>query len=270
MGDTLLKIRNLIASPNFSERIFSLLEIRLNQLLFPGKPTTQHIQSYEELIISVSWVNEELSSLLKPNSEADKAFREVESNIRNIDAKRQLPFPIYYNADITLGRLCYALTRSLKPDFIVETGVGYGVTSSLILLALEKNNLGRLISIDLHPLSDIGGEFVGIAIPDNLRHRWKLERGSSRRFLKNVISQEAGTGIFVHDSANVYTLQKWEFSAIWEKLIPGGAAVFNNINKKFLRYVQSVPDAQVFAHWQVDKPSCVTGSVVKINRTGIS
>jgi hypothetical protein len=268
VNDIVSKLRNLIASPNFFERILPLFEIRLNQFLFSRKPTTQNIRSFDGFINSVSVVNAELSSYLKPNSEAEKAFQKVQANIGEINDKNRLPFPIYYNADISLGVLCYALTRSLKPNIVIETGVGYGITSSLILLALEKNNCGKLRSIDLHPLSDVEGRFIGIAIPEHLRHRWRLERGSSRRLLKEVISREKEINVFVHDSANIYTLQKWEFSTVWGKLTPGGAAVFNNISEKFLKYIKSVPDAQVFTHWQVEKPSCVTGLIVKRSESG--
>ncbi len=263
MGDIVPKIRNLIASPNVFERIYSLSEIRLNRLLFSNKPTTQNIQSFGDFINSVSTVSSELSALLEPNSEAEQAFRKVQADIGEINDKKRLPFPIYYNADISLGMLCYALTRSLKPKMIIETGVGYGITSSLMLLSLEKNSCGKLISIDLHPLSDAQGNFVGIGIPEYLRHRWRLHRGSSRRLLKSIISEETEVNVFVHDSANVYTLQKWEFSTVWEKLVPGGAALFNNIGEKFIYYLQSVPDARVFVHWQIEKPSCVTGLIVK-------
>ena len=266
LGDVGLKIRNLIASPNFFERILSLFEIRLNHLLFSRKPTTQNIRSFGDFINSLSTVNAELTTLLKPNSEAEQAFQRVQANIGEINSNKRLPFPIYYNADVTLGMLCYALTRYLKPNIVVETGVGYGITSSLILLALEKNNDGKLISIDLHPLSDVQGSFVGIAIPDHLKYRWTLRSGSSRRYLKKILSHEGQINIFVHDSANVYTLQKWECLTIWPKVVPGGAAVFNNISGKLLKYIKSVPDAQAFTHWQIEKPSCVTGLIIKNNR----
>lgn len=268
MNDIVSKLRNLIASPNLFERVLSLLEIRLNHLLFSRKPTTQNIRSFDDFINSVSTVDAELSSFLKPNSEAEQAFQKVQADVGEINNKKQLPFPIYYNADRSLGMLCYALTRSLKPNIVIETGVGYGITSSVILLALEKNNRGKLISIDLHPLSDVEGNFVGIAVPEHLRHRWRLERGSSRLYLKKILSKQREINIFVHDSANVYTLQKWEFSTVWEKLVPGGAAVFNNISEKCLKYIKSVPDAQVFTHWQIEKPSCVTGLIIKMKKGG--
>jgi hypothetical protein len=43
----------------------------------------------------------------------------------------------------------YAAVRALTPDCIVETGVANGVSSSYLLLALQKNERGRLHSIGL-------------------------------------------------------------------------------------------------------------------------
>jgi predicted O-methyltransferase YrrM len=45
--------------------------------------------------------------------------------------------------------LCYAMCRLLRPKIAVETGVGYGWTTIFILLALEKNGVGHLHSVEL-------------------------------------------------------------------------------------------------------------------------
>ena len=43
----------------------------------------------------------------------------------------------------------YIVTRVLKPKFIVETGVGIGISSMFFLEALKENECGTLYSIDL-------------------------------------------------------------------------------------------------------------------------
>ncbi|MFA5089295.1 MAG: hypothetical protein WC552_09725, partial [Candidatus Omnitrophota bacterium] len=43
----------------------------------------------------------------------------------------------------------YALIRSKKPEKVVETGVGPGMSSAFILKALQRNGYGKLYSIDL-------------------------------------------------------------------------------------------------------------------------
>jgi len=47
------------------------------------------------------------------------------------------------------GPIIYTLIRCLKPRIVIETGVANGASSTFILSALEKNNLGKLYSIDL-------------------------------------------------------------------------------------------------------------------------
>src|SRR5579863_10306843 len=69
----------------------------------------------------------------------------------------------------------YAAIRALRPEIVVETGVANGVSSSYILLALEKNQLGSLHSIDIGAANYLPpGKTVGWTVPQFLRHRWDL------------------------------------------------------------------------------------------------
>lgn len=56
------------------------------------------------------------------------------------------------DGDARLGRLAWCLTRHLRPEFVVETGVARGLTTRVILEAMDRNGRGRLWSIDLPPL----------------------------------------------------------------------------------------------------------------------
>ena len=51
--------------------------------------------------------------------------------------------------------LLYVVTRCVKPQVFVETGVLGGFSSAFILLAMDHNNKGTLHSIDLPP-TDLG------------------------------------------------------------------------------------------------------------------
>ncbi|RMG03228.1 MAG: hypothetical protein D6735_08975 [Acidobacteria bacterium] len=70
---------------------------------------------------------------------------------------------------------------------VLETEVGYGVTSAFILKALEVNGHGTLHSVDLPPLGCDADQFVGILIPELLKYRWQLHRGVSRRVLPSLL-----------------------------------------------------------------------------------
>jgi len=146
---------------------------------------------------------------------------------------------------------------------VIETGVGYGISSALILLAMERGKLGHLVSIDLPPLADPRGLCIGIAVPENLRHRWTLRTGTSRALLPELTKSIRGPCLFLSDSANVYTLQRFEFLTVWRKLSKGGVVILNNISSRFLSFLESVTDAKVYNIRQTEKSQCVTGVVVK-------
>ncbi len=65
------------------------------------------------------------------------------------------------------GKLLYALTRHLKPQRVLEIGTADGCSASHILAAMEKNEAGKLVSLDIN-------QDAGQKIPPALRHRWEF------------------------------------------------------------------------------------------------
>jgi len=125
----------------------------------------------------------------------------------------------------------YCLVRHLRPERVVETGVGHGVTTRFILEALERNGTGRLWSIDLPPLIDRHLETeVGVAIPERLRGRWRLIRGSSRQRLRPLLAALGTIDLFVHDSMHTTRNVRFELSHAWPALSAGGAVIVDDID----------------------------------------
>ena len=81
--------------------------------------------------------------------------------------------------------------------------------------------------------------------------------------LQKILRAKENIGLFISDSANVYTLQRYEFESVWGVLSPGGAIVFNNIGHKFQKFLKFVNNARFYSIWQMEKPSCVTGILIK-------
>ena len=109
----------------------------------------------------------------------------------------------------------YCLVRALKPQLMVETGVAYGKSSAMALLAMHHNQKGKLISIDLpNPegkfLEDgaqtsTGTREVGWLVPDFLKLRWNLRLGDARQLLPAVLAESLeAPDIFIHDSLHNY------------------------------------------------------------------
>lgn len=144
----------------------------------------------------------------------------------------------------------YAAVRALAPDFIVETGVANGVSSSYLLLAIQKNGHGQLHSIGLaDPAYLPEGKELGWFVPKWLRGAWHVHVGDAREILPSVLSQLGKIRIFIHDSLHTYDHMTWEFECAYPHLSPGGLllsddALWNNAFSDFARKVKAV-DARI-------------------------
>jgi predicted O-methyltransferase YrrM len=176
--------------------------------------------------------------------------RELVSRLRvTADRIQQLrdegPFAPAHNGDAALGSLVYYACRALRPRVVIETGVAYGVTSACILTALAGNGAGRLWSIDLPPLGKAGDAYVGALVPEELRSRWQLNRGASRRLLPGILASLRHVDLFVHDSLHTRANMLWEFETVWPALTPGALLVADDAgdNSAFAEFVARVQPA---------------------------
>ena len=153
--------------------------------------------------------------------------REVAARMTTAD---RTPFTAMHNADLLLARTCYAICRSLRPKYVVETGVAYGVTTSYLLAALEANGAGVLHSIDLPPVARRADHYVGLLIPVRLRGRWHLHRGATRRLLPKLLSALHPIDMFVHDSLHTYPSVSRELELVTQYLAARGAVVVDDVD----------------------------------------
>jgi predicted O-methyltransferase YrrM len=107
--------------------------------------------------------------------------------------------------------------------------VAYGVSSAYILKALEENGYGSLDSVDLPPPGREAQRFRGVAVPDDLKGRWTLHSGFSRRILPPLLNRLGKLDMFVHDSNHTYRNMSREFEAVWPHLRGGGALVADDV-----------------------------------------
>ena len=156
-----------------------------------------------------------------------------------------LPFPIAHNAAPSLARLCYALCRALRPAVVLETGVAYGVSSSFITKALALNGHGELHSVDRAPVRPGVESYIGALVPEELRSRWTLHRGTSRRLLPRLLPQLGGVSLFIHDSQHTYRNVSWELRTVMPYLTRPAAVLVDDTaaNRAFEDWVErSRPD----------------------------
>ncbi len=141
----------------------------------------------------------------------------------------------------------YGLVREFKPRILVETGVCNGVSTAVILSALEMNNMGTLYSIDLPEYTDTEyeegtfwdgkkgavvpkGKLPGWLIPDKYRGRWHLILGRSQEKLPVLLDDLGEIDFFIHDSEHSYECMTFEYQHAWRYLRQGGLLVSDDIS----------------------------------------
>ena len=148
--------------------------------------------------------------------------------------------------------LIYTLLRHHPVDLVVETGVAQGVSSWVILAALEANGRGALISVDL-PNRDPRGYVYNAAgdrdavftkdglepgwlVPQELRSRWDLRIGPAQTILPTL---DVRPELFLHDSLHTYDQMAFELRWAWNRTPVGGFVGADDIgwNRAFQDFV---------------------------------
>jgi hypothetical protein len=166
--------------------------------------------------------------------------------LEEVEAKGIRPGPEsfkYWNdGDTGFVRSIWCLVRHLTPDRVIETGVGHGFTSRMILEALERNGRGHLWSVDLPPLERVWQNHVGIAVGEHLTDRWSYIKGSSRLHLPRLLSRLGQLDIFIHDSLHSERNVRFELDRAWPILRRGGAFVVDDVdvNGGFRSFTETV------------------------------
>jgi predicted O-methyltransferase YrrM len=230
------------------DRVATLVDVRSDRLFV--EPPDYSTVSYADVWRRIVDVAEDAEGASVLADYADEAA-EVEAVVRERKAIiRDAPIDQIHSADFALARLCYLAARVSRPANVLETGVAYGVTSTFVLSALERNGAGWLHSIDLPPLGRDVDKFVGALIPDHLRHRWRLYRGVTRRVLPELLTQLGRVDMFIHDSLHTYRNIKFELEKVTPRLSPGAIVIADDIDEN-----------PAFKEWSQDRELAYSGVV---------
>ena len=161
----------------------------------------------------------------------------------------------HLDADRGLGRAVWCCVRHSGARRVVETGVGRGVTSRLVLEALAGREGAGLWSVDLAPREPEVAALVGAAVPERLRGRWTFVEGSSRRRLPPVLRSLGAVDVFVHDSHHTAPTMRFEFRAAWPRLTAGGVLLSDDVhdNAAWGHLARRVPAGRSLVALQEDK-----------------
>jgi len=207
------------------DRMLTFAEFQADRLRRPATLTPASLGDFQR----------QLSQALRGDLESflgETRLAQIENHVSQAQAElsTKARFGMFHDADFSLARIAYAVCRQLKPAVVVETGVAHGVTTAFVLKALESNQKGELWSIDLPPLADGADDQVGYLVPAQLRSRWHLLRGRTRRLLPGLCAQLPAIDLFLHDSLHTYGNIRREFQTIWPKLRPGGVLLADDVN----------------------------------------
>lgn len=141
-------------------------------------------------------------------------------------------------------RALYVLCRIIKPEVAVETGVASGTSSFVILNAMDKNDKGHLYSIDLPPqdwekdntnyrtvdrVMLTEGKMPGWIVPGNLRRRWDLIIGDTKKELKPLLQKLGGIDMFYHDAEHTREAMLWEYRTAWPYISKQGVLCSDDV-----------------------------------------
>ncbi|QGA68063.1 class I SAM-dependent methyltransferase [Sulfolobus sp. E11-6] len=170
--------------------------------------------------------SESISKALKEifNVDLNKYWDEAEEI--NNEIKRALGNDFRYALSETKRYILYSIIKYYNPDIVIETGVGPGVSSTIILSALEK---GTLYSIDVRETLE-NGKQVGFLVQEQLRSKWKLYIGRSRDILPDLLKRLGKVDIFLHDSEHTFENVTFELNIVWDYLRNGGVLLIDNLD----------------------------------------
>lgn len=134
------------------------------------------------------------------------------------------------DGDKAFAEAIWCIVVHRGPDRVVETGVAHGLTSRVVIEALERNGRGQLWSIDLPAVDSALHSQIGMAIPPDRRHRWTYVPGTARQRLPGLLSELKKIDVFIHDSLHTGRNQMFELESAWSAMRDGGVAVADDID----------------------------------------
>ena len=242
---------------------FDRVLVRGRELVQRGKPTRR------PYVVDADWLPRVHEGLGSPwpcaqTPEFEGLWTQIrdELRVRGVTLGRGT-YGGWDDGDRRLAHAIWCLIHLLRPHKVVETGVARGVTSRVILEALDRIGFGHLWSIDLPAMDPSLHDEIGIAVPDRLRGRWTYIVGTSRRRLPGLLSQIGPIDFFVHDSSHTERNMLFEFGQAWSA-ISRGVIVADDIGPTpaFAKFTASVPASASYVA-RADDGGAMFGIVLK-------
>lgn len=139
-----------------------------------------------------------------------------------VKEKSEANFGKNFDCEEGLAAFLYAFILHNKPAMVVETGVANGITTNVIMNALEQTG-GTLHSFDVDPRTKNvysgSGDWNFHILSDNFE-----------RELSNQISEIGKVDLWIHDSNHGFQWQAFEYGLAASNLNPNGILVSDDID----------------------------------------
>ncbi len=163
----------------------------------------------------------------------------VKAYDRPLNTIHQTDIPARWAASPVLLKTYQSICAIKKPEYVVETGVATGISSSVILNVLSENGSGHLYSVELPPIGRKDISYIGSSIPECYKARWKLRLGPSVIVLAKIAKEIGRFDIFIHDSDHSYWNQKAEYELALRFLKRDGILISDDVhNDSFLEFAE--------------------------------
>jgi len=180
-------------------------------------------RSGRALVTSAATFLEELGWQTADVEQVLGEYQEVAERLADRYAEIELFYPGTWGVEAETSAVLYGLSRLLKPQSVVETGVADGRSSWLILSALERNGRGLLHSFDIDRTV---GRLVG-------EHpQWQLEildRDAPEASFSRALERVGHIDLFFHDSNHQYLPQLFEYEQAWPRMTKRGVFASDDV-----------------------------------------
>lgn len=123
-------------------------------------------------------------------------------------ARRMAPTP--YPATRSSLEALYAIVRATRPSIVLETGVSIGVSTAIVLAALDRNGHGHLHSVDI-------SEDVGEVALAGSTDRWTLHvhpHVGGEDALRSLVAGLGQLDLYYHDAGHTWLWQPFEYETV--------------------------------------------------------
>jgi predicted O-methyltransferase YrrM len=133
-------------------------------------------------------------------------------------------YPAYFGVEGATARMLYGLTRSLRPQVVVEVGVADGRSTHAILAAMDNNRAGRLVSVDVR-------DDVGAAVRGHQRWQLRVHSGTSVHELPDLLRELGPVDMYWHDAMHTYEYQAREYLVGLAGLRANGVFISDDVDQ---------------------------------------